>query len=115
MTTLLLLIYTKYSTPCHLKKNLEFRLNQETETVKRKKQNITNKYIYKSLYLVDDGFGSLFFQIFQGCWLLEFELDPSSFSVAKVTQQIKLGHVDTAGKSQLRKNKNKQHLIIHAD
>lgn len=63
MTTLLLLIYTKYSTPCHLKKNL----NQETETVKRKKENITNKYIYKSLYLVDDGFGSLFFQIFQGC------------------------------------------------
>lgn len=66
MTTLLLLIYTKYSTPCHLKKNLSC-VNQETETVKRKKQNITNKYIYKSLYLVDDGFGSLFFQIFQGC------------------------------------------------
>lgn len=67
MTTLLLLIYILNTAPLSLKKKLEFRLNQETETVKRKKQNITNKYIYKSLYLVDDGFGSLFFQIFQGC------------------------------------------------
>lgn len=57
------------------------------------------------IYLVNAWFSSLVFQVVRGGRQIRFDLDPSSLSVAKVTQQTELGHGDTSWNPMLSKCK----------
>ena len=55
------------------------------------------------VYLVNAWLSSLVFQVVESRRQIRFDLDPSSLSVAKVTQQTELGHDDTSWNPMLSK------------
>ena len=55
------------------------------------------------IYLVNAWLSSLVFQVVESRRQIRFDLDPSSLSVAKVTQQTELGHDDTSWNPMLSK------------